>query len=454
MEYFDVVGLLGGLTPDEFLGTVWGRKLWCGRASAETFAALKAGFGDGDLAEVLPACRKDSNVAYTPEEMKEIEADYEEQRKTVNQPFCFTDGAFSLREHFIQAFPDLGNDVEVGVYYSRPGGAPMPMHSDMNHNITIQVCGEKEWTCKPGTPNVTQSRAELHRPKNGHERAVAAAGAAPVGALTTYRLRPGSVIYLPPGHWHAVEAVGSEDSFSIDLRVANVLKGRQVAEAIFAGLMERFGTADFEGGSLVREDFERGSQAASLRAMVAHVQERAGEMVDAHRLPRLLPSLRSLSNGMERANKLENLFPGSVSVDVLRRSLFAGKEHAVYAVNQLVALRLAVIDAARLVIGMTSESSLSTVEYMNYAVHCPLALEPAVARLASAGRASLSELEGLTGHPLLLPLVAVLSNAHVLVEVLGGAAGAVGGGVTERSLENGCPDAKRRRTEDGGGGEQ
>ena len=74
---------------------------------------MQEGFSDGAVADVLRQCRTDDNRLYTPGEVQSLMADFDDERKTLNMPYCCTPGANMLRSSFIRHFGDLGNDIEV-----------------------------------------------------------------------------------------------------------------------------------------------------------------------------------------------------------------------------------------------------------------------------------------------------------------------------------------------------
>ena len=254
--------LLPTITVEQFLAEYWGKKVYVGALSEDSYEAVRSRFCNGDFAAVLAECRKEDNTSYTDSERDEIEAGFRERKATVNQPFNFCDGAEDLRLSFIESCAGHGNDVEVGVYFSQTGGETTDWHFDNNHNLTVQVAGHKEWLHVAGDVNTVASRSLKDlatRPKNRHEQLVTIPPTH--GATTCYNLQPGSVIYLPPGHWHAVSSVGQHESFSVDLRVGNVLKCKWAAECLFSAMLAKtrvghelkaMGPGDYDGwGSTV-----------------------------------------------------------------------------------------------------------------------------------------------------------------------------------------------------------
>jgi ribosomal protein L16 Arg81 hydroxylase len=111
-------------------------------------------------------------------------------------------------------------DVDFRGYLSRHGSGA-PLHFDARHATTLQLEGTKTWRFAAG-PSVP------YPPRNAVSEDGTAAYAdvdpqprvsefglepsllppPPVSELTEVTLRPGDVLYLPPGTWHSARAVG------------------------------------------------------------------------------------------------------------------------------------------------------------------------------------------------------------------------------------------------------
>eukprot|EP00755_Sulcionema_specki_P028958 Sspe_Gene.91057::Locus_62531_Transcript_1_1_Confidence_1.000_Length_1379::g.91057::m.91057 len=403
-EAVGIPDILHPLSVKAFVETYWGKAVYAGSVGDEVFERLKKGFGGGDLAEVLPHCRKDDNTTYTPEEMRGMETDYEESRKTLNLPLCFTEGADDLRESFIKECGDLGNDIEVGVYYSRPGGEAAPWHSDNNHNITIQVLGEKDWHCAPGSPHTINSRAMLSTPRNRYEQKCSLPD---LSHSTVFALKPGSIIYLPPGHWHSVTAVGKEDSFSIDIRIGNILHSRWICEAIFASLLDEFHSNPSEERSVGPSDFGGAALSSSVAEQAKYVASNISNLLKCCRIPRCFPFERALTNGLHKKASLAYLLERGFAAPPL-----GAEWHLV--LSPLVALTAKQQDACSLIVELRSESPLTTMEYARCALVAPLHVISHVEHLARTGRFTHSDLPSSPAKEDVEHLLRVLLHANVL----------------------------------------
>eukprot|EP01061_Rhynchopus_euleeides_P010043 TRINITY_DN1937_c0_g5_i1.p1 TRINITY_DN1937_c0_g5~~TRINITY_DN1937_c0_g5_i1.p1 ORF type:complete len:489 (+),score=151.30 TRINITY_DN1937_c0_g5_i1:142-1467(+) len=403
--------LNGGFTDEAFQRDFWGKKIWAGRCTEDAMEMLKEGFGEGDMEQVLPMCRKDDNSTYTPEQMRDLESSYEEGRKTLNFPLCFTEGAQQLRNAFLTTFRDCGNDVEVGVYFSRPGGETAPLHSDNNHNITIQVSGQKEWTCCEGNPNTTTSRAYLEPPRNGYEQATRSAVKPDTPNLKTYLLNPGSVIYLPPGHWHAVKSVGSENSFSIDLRVGNVLKSKLLCEMMYSGLLQHFNEKGSFECSLEPGDFNGfGNLEGMMAVQMKHVVQNMAICMHQTRLPRTVIPRAELSDGLQRGCRVEDVLsqiPKQFQSGLLKQS-----DSCTVRLNPLVATSMKTADSDYVILCLLAESAISSMEYLRMSLYAPMNIYPFVQSITQHRVLDISQ--GERDHPHMWNLLRALEYLNVI----------------------------------------
>ena len=212
----------------------WGKKPYATHIDQATLETLTGRFYNGEFAHVAAACRKDDNSRFTEEEIADFQAQLEGGRRTVCFPFCFAPGAVDIKRSFIDELGShgYGNDIEVGVYYSRIGCEPAHWHLDPNHNITIQLQGEKDWLTAPGDANTLGGSRGMHDAPGTYLEQTLAIPKTGSRDRECRNMRGGSVLYLPPGHWHSVIA-SDGDSFSVDLRVATIGHAKWLSEALF-----------------------------------------------------------------------------------------------------------------------------------------------------------------------------------------------------------------------------
>eukprot|EP00929_Paragymnodinium_shiwhaense_P006988 TRINITY_DN110943_c0_g1_i1.p1 TRINITY_DN110943_c0_g1~~TRINITY_DN110943_c0_g1_i1.p1 ORF type:complete len:442 (+),score=50.55 TRINITY_DN110943_c0_g1_i1:94-1419(+) len=405
----DIPDLLQPLSVEEFQAQVWGKRVFTTSISDKLLDKFRAGFGNGELADVLPHCRNDNNLAFTQSEIDDMQKDFDDNRATVNLPFCFTAGADEIRNSFIDRCSGWGNDVEVGCYFSRPGGEITRWHYDNNHNITIQVSGQKDWFCMPGSSHTTGSRAMDEPVLNRYEHSRPIPPTSP-SQYVCHSLQPGSVIYLPPGHWHQVATCGGEDSFSVDIRVGNVLHCRWICEALFSGLLSKFydATANATTEALaVGPDDYRGSLGEPILRQLQYVAQHSENMLRRSRLPRCFPFEREISDGMHKY----------VTLDFLKeRGFLSGKiaPDATVGLNKLCRVLTKRRDESILVVEVRSESSLSKMEYLRCSLLCGIDLAGAVELLVSRGSVTVADLRGVCKSDDLMLLLCVLVHGNVL----------------------------------------
>lgn len=110
--------------------------------------------------------------------------------------------------------------TNAGIYVSPPG-AGVPPHFDRNENLTIQLVGAKRWAIA--------GNREVPYPLEGH-----VVGAPPSPRLRTHRggplpgemppgaetveLQPGTVLYVPFGHWHETGTVTPSVSLNLSFQ--------------------------------------------------------------------------------------------------------------------------------------------------------------------------------------------------------------------------------------------
>ena len=320
-----------GARATDFFRDVWGDAPMRWRVRPETLRALRAGFRNGDVSALIGDCRDEANDAYDDDDAREMtDRTKPPLRHTLSLPFCFAPGAHALRNSVLRvaydapeleedredvaevraASPDdpersakaktkmkptrrkpttnlsgtnaadrpastasssarlrFATDVDVGVYASPERGVEASWHYDANHNVTVQLYGEKTWFVTPGggggDGGVNQSRGLDDAPRNGRE----VGDIFDSSATRVFELAPGDAIYVPPGVWHRVapksaEAPAADEKnadgarpssplatrgggvteavcLSVDVRVANVPRARWTCESLFHAMAAR-----------------------------------------------------------------------------------------------------------------------------------------------------------------------------------------------------------------------
>lgn len=192
-------------------------------------------------------------------------------------------------------------------------------------------------------------------------------------------------------------------SFSVDIRVGNVLQSKWICEALFSGLLAQFHSpapsADVQGepalgvgpadlgdgtGSASKPDLS-----ASVQRQLQYIASKGSELVQRCRLPRCFPFQSEYCDGIHRGGTLQFLADRGFSCSSIDMSGMVG-------VNDLVAMTLKRRDNTTLIIQMFSESVLTTMEYFRYSLYCEDSHFERMRRLRDEGCVSLISLfEGL-----------------------------------------------------------
>ena len=395
----------------------WGKRIW-GRTSTSWSMArqnmasdgtlatwhlsnLRKGFCKGNVREIIAQCRNADNVPYSPEEIEDMINDLYDNKHTLNLPFCFTKGAQELKNSILNdVFQGIGAnsvdmgaamDIEVGVYISRKGSAEATWHYDNNHNFTFQLYGSKDWHTvdKGNNKNVISSRGLLDPPRNRTEQQ---SRTPDFSKERTTRLEAGSVIYIPPGHWHRVVPVDADPvCLSVDIRIASVTTGRWMCENIFAEFMSdvTFGYCGNEGYPIARFVGAGGQDETLEQDVISDLdtcQDRHVEKLKAildgecfWKPPVAMPFEPDLSDGMELCGSLQFLIgalPGDRIDGGGGRFDFAAelktelRPKSRLAFNPFVAVTKKESDGG-VVMHMRHTSGLTSMDYQHYGILCP-----------------------------------------------------------------------------------
>jgi len=121
----------------------------------------------------------------------------------------------------------IGGDMEV---FAVCGRHLTPWHFDAQENLTVQLKGTKRWwLCPNGISDVmtnlhpsSSNRGAVHQDMMVHGSYCQTDLSPPdesTSGVVSVVLRPGSVLYVPGGMWHRVEALEETGSLSINMSV-------------------------------------------------------------------------------------------------------------------------------------------------------------------------------------------------------------------------------------------
>ncbi|HEX8112162.1 MAG TPA: cupin domain-containing protein, partial [Kofleriaceae bacterium] len=116
---------------------------------------------------------------------------------------------------------DVAAAMDVGAFLS-PDGAGYGLHFDATGMFTLQIAGSKRWGYGRA-PAVAWPRANRVATRGARDQL-------PDDELDEVVLRPGDVLYLPPGTWHRASAIGESLHVSLTVRPANLVE--RVAELL------------------------------------------------------------------------------------------------------------------------------------------------------------------------------------------------------------------------------
>lgn len=237
------------LSTKEFLDSVYQKKVWVCHAASHRLESLRNDFCNFNPYELIHNSsrvvvwmkdKKSGRMQYLDAPPEVATACYsaghslyfnppvEIQRKYISElandlglDFGATLGCADEEECF-------GGDIEV---FAVSGKHVTPWHWDAQENFTVQLTGTKRWSVRaadiphvltnlhPSSSNQNGKREDMkvHRTCTNNEITQPIEGYwGPEHGVYTFLLRPGSVMYLPAGIWHRVEAEDEEGSLSIN----------------------------------------------------------------------------------------------------------------------------------------------------------------------------------------------------------------------------------------------
>ena len=219
--------ILHPVSPEEFLGEYWGRRPLHIRGTPEKFAMLL-----DHKAFVRASARVDALQAYMANKDRTGHAAIVGIRP--RQIKALYAGGFTICAKGLEkgspSLAALARQVKSELHftgiidfrgYLSGHGSGAPVHFDARHATTMQIEGEKIWrfSAGPSMPfpprNATVEGKSVDYVKVDPMPRVrdldlepALAAPPPDVELKEVRLRPGDVLYLPPGTWHSAQAVG------------------------------------------------------------------------------------------------------------------------------------------------------------------------------------------------------------------------------------------------------
>jgi 50S ribosomal protein L16 3-hydroxylase len=225
-----LASLIAPMSTRDFLREVWGKQWLFVREPEGEAEALAARLTNSSIRELLRMSRGQVIVMHAT-----ADGEYRGTKVAATEAFEFYESNLPLYFDLADSVPQVAAwvnalardlqlpraNVRVSVFAS-PVGGKTECHFDSNENFTIQLRGSKRWRMAPNT----SVRDPVDRFTASHHKS-------PIMALCyeeEFRsepplfevadLVPGSMLYVPRGYWHDVEAIDtarSEASLSLNL---------------------------------------------------------------------------------------------------------------------------------------------------------------------------------------------------------------------------------------------
>ena len=212
---FQLANLVWPLTPSKFVKEYWQRKLYIHRGPPRRLRGLVQAIGGTDIRKLASQCGPIS--ALTPSgDIKSAPIDEAldllDQGRTLQMRF---------RGALLKAGKALSDELGIidgsvfpGIYVTKDGG--LPPHWSQNDSFTIQLEGTKRWW-------VSERGSIDGGLQEGYEEFMDGfLPGQPIAPRRRYwryvTVTPGTMIYVPRGHWHATRSPGP--SLSLNLLIS------------------------------------------------------------------------------------------------------------------------------------------------------------------------------------------------------------------------------------------
>ncbi|OQR92285.1 hypothetical protein ACHHYP_03858 [Achlya hypogyna] len=296
------------LNASTFVQHVYNKRCMAVHGSAHRLQSLLADLHQLDVETlILTASRTVAWLAQAPEKkrMQYLEVTSPEMARAIYKAghSLYFNPAPEVQERYIQALcSDLGMDftssLDGGIggdieLFAVQGRHSTPWHLDAQQNITIQLTGTKRWSfCKGPVddPLTNLHLASTNTPSVQDDLLTHTMCQAPWSTLqppteddpriSSVVLRPGSVLYVPAGYWHKVEAM-DEGSLSMNFSI----DGSRWLDVVWNRLLPQMAA---QPAFRARPDLRRGPEVAraelkalllSLQTTLATMQEHVDDLL-------------------------------------------------------------------------------------------------------------------------------------------------------------------------------
>lgn len=223
-----LASLISPLDPPSFMTEFWGKKCFHGQVSL---------CATGDLLNHLAGCSTQELLTMTQDPVvvmhKTASGHYRGTRVAAAAALDFYESKASLYFDLSRNIPEVASwiaalaenlgqrrsAVRVSLFIS-PGGGATECHFDANENFTIQLRGHKRWKMAPNSTVMNPMDRFTISGDMETSMALYWKNEMPVNLELTEiaDLVPGSMLYVPRGYWHTVEALEPSVSLNFCIR--------------------------------------------------------------------------------------------------------------------------------------------------------------------------------------------------------------------------------------------
>lgn len=241
--------LLGSDDLWTFFADVFGRKTICFEHAPQALSDLVEDLGGIELAALLQGPRRpEINLSRADRDSWFSTASTEEALAAYADGFTAYFHVGQLRPRLLPWIDAIAeamgvhfDAVDLSIFASPPGSIT-PIHYDASQNLTLQLVGEKRW--RLGENRRAQSPTDNWAPgmppsPHWNPGPWTDGPDLPEGidGLESLTLSPGAGLYVPGGHWHAVESLGHSLALTYSVNVTRELD--LVIEALTHSLAEQ-----------------------------------------------------------------------------------------------------------------------------------------------------------------------------------------------------------------------
>lgn len=288
-----LASLITPLDTPTFMAEFWGKKCFY----------TQAGLGAAeDLPSRLAGCSTQELLSMTQDPVvvmhKTASGDYRGTKVPASAALDFYEARAALYFDLSRNIPEVASwitalaeslgqrqsAVRVSVFVS-PGGGTTECHFDSNENFTIQLRGHKRWKMAPNSTVINPMDRFTMTGDMQASMALYWKNEMPVNLELSEiaDLAPGSMLYVPRGYWHTVEALEPSLSLNFCIRPESWI-------SFFLPLFERRLLAEKEWRENATGIRGTGEERMAARAVLARLLDSVGETCADLKVEELIPA--------------------------------------------------------------------------------------------------------------------------------------------------------------------